>query len=88
MNEMYFVEQSDPEWEHMWGMLADHPINDGFSEPTEAASDNGECWQYLGTEHRKSEGQWKHCFRHRSHPKTDQREYRWFPAPAPKEGED
>lgn len=29
----------------------------------------GECWQYMGTQ---EEG---HCFRHRRHPKTQNREY-------------
>ena len=61
------LEETDPELLRAWHT---------FSDPVGAHPVTGEVWQYLGTEHDETLG-WRHCFRHRHHPLSHQREYRW-----------
>ena len=64
-----FLEETDPELLRAWHT---------FSDPVQAHPVTGEVWQYLGTEHDASG--WRHCFRHRHHSLSHQREYRWISA--------
>jgi hypothetical protein len=61
------------EYERMWAELAALEGNRLCECP-----ESGEVWQYMGTQ-QESDG-WKHCFRHRHHPGTQQREYRMIPS--------
>lgn len=76
---IYFVKDNTTEWDYMWLQLGNHPLNDKLhgkigskKDPTVAYND-GECWEYMDTG--LYDGKLKHCFRHRFHPKTEQREY-------------
>jgi hypothetical protein len=81
MNEednVYLVRNQSAEWHYMWLMLGYDKINDGQkgkpgtrNDPT-VAYNNGEAWQYTLTGFQ--DGELVHCFRHRNHPKTKQRE--------------
>ena len=65
-----FVERDSEEWNAMWRALASKPLNAGLADPVCALDEStGERWQYMGT----YDG-W-HEFRHRQHPRTQQREY-------------
>jgi hypothetical protein len=64
------------EYERMWVELA--ALNENGGDRLCECPDSGEVWQYMGTE-LKSDG-WNHCFRHRYHPGTQQREYRMIGA--------
>lgn len=66
--ETAFLERGTSEWNNAWFMLR---VLDGTD--VDAVND-GECWQYMGTE--KREDIWEHVFRHRVHPITGEREYR------------
>jgi hypothetical protein len=57
------------EYERMWAELAALE-GDRFCK----CPKSGEVWQYMGTQ-LEFDG-WKHCFRHRHHPGTQQCEYR------------
>lgn len=63
-----FLVQGTRAWDIAWAALAMHSINAGLSEPA-VAGNGGECWQYMGVDDRG------HCFRHRCHPSTGNREY-------------
>ncbi len=54
------------EWEYMWESLSLLEINAGDKFCLERLT--GETWEYLGTFNNE------HTFRHRLHPKTNQRE--------------
>jgi hypothetical protein len=71
----YWLDYQDfpDEYERMWAELAALE-GDRLCECPES----GEVWQYMGTQ-LESDG-WKHCFRHRHHPGTQQREYRMIGA--------
>jgi len=71
-----WITKDDPEWEIMWDALANDPFNAGLPNPREAIND-GEVWQYMGTEGDGEEAH--HVFRHRRHPKTNRREYITIP---------
>lgn len=69
------VEREEAEWDRMWESLASLGMNQGLEQPTVAPHpDSGECWQYMGS-CRSGRGGWRHEFRHRMHPTTNQREY-------------
>ena len=59
-------------WTKIWEQLAEHPINDGLSEPMVAEND-GEKWQYLGTAEKN--GIIINDYRHRNHPYDNQPKY-------------
>ena len=66
-NNSLFVNDEHHEWVYMWDLLAKHPVNAGLDEPRSA--DNGDdSWEYMGSS--IYDGQPKHAFRHRCHPKT------------------
>lgn len=80
---IYIVKNQGSEWHYMWAMLGIHPINNGLkgkpmskNDPT-VAYNKGEAWEYTVTG--IQEGRMTHCFRHRNHPKTNQREYVLIP---------
>lgn len=73
--EMIFIKRDSQEWNNMWKVLSDHPINENLSEPT-LAFNNGEVWQYLGSY--KNKDVVIHEFRHRNHPKYERVEYLKF----------
>jgi hypothetical protein len=64
------------EYERVWSELAALAENGG--DRLCQCLESGETWQYMGTQ-LESDG-WKHCFRHRHHPGTQQREYRMIGA--------
>jgi len=77
------VQNRSSEWHYMWKMLGDHPINSDLhgkpksdDDPT-VAYNEGEMWEYMDTG--LHDGEMKHCFRHRFHPKTKTRVYVEFP---------
>ncbi len=74
--EVLFIKPEHPEWEYMWALVAQHPLNEGVEEPT-VADFSYECWQYMDTS--LYGGELKHCFRHRCHPNTHCREYLHLP---------
>ena len=65
-----FLEETDPELLRAWHT---------FSDPVQAHPVTEEVWQYLGSEHDAVWG-WRHCVKHRHHPLSHQREYRWVSA--------
>lgn len=71
-----FYDESTREWDWMWTRLGELEINFGLPDPTVAINE-GEAWQYMGTERRGRK--WVHVFRHRCHPKTNDREYEIVP---------
>lgn len=75
--EMVLIKQDSQEWERMWDMVANHPINEGIEHPSVALI-NGEAWQYMGSF--KQDNRIIHEFRHREHPKFQRREYIKFGA--------
>jgi len=82
---LIMVERDTPEWDYMWGRLADLPVNAGLPQPTVAFHDDAaEAWQYMGTERHGSK--WLHCFRHRCHPRTNGRLCELIPASTKKGG--
>jgi hypothetical protein len=68
--DIVIVEQVSPEWDDMWNKLNDHPLNEGLEQPKTAVN-NGEVWQYMGS-YRQAD-KVIHSFRHRSHPRDNQR---------------
>ncbi len=85
MNEdkVYIVKNQGSEWHYMWLMLGLDPLNIGLKgkpmtkkDPT-VAFHKGEAWEYTVTG--SQNGKMEHCFRHRNHPKTNQREYVLIP---------
>lgn len=70
--EMVLIKEGSQEWERMWDMVANHPINEGIEHPS-IAMNNGEGWQYLGTF--RNGGISISEFRHREHPRFQRREY-------------
>ena len=81
MNDLYFCERASGHWDAMWAWLGHHPLNDGLAEPTVACCpETNEAWQYMGTE-RHADGRWYDCFRHRHHPKRQERIYVRRPLP-------
>jgi hypothetical protein len=75
--EMVLIKQDSQEWERMWEMVSNHPINEGIEHPS-IAMNNGEGWQYMGSF--KQSNRIIHEFRHRFHPKFQRREYLKFSA--------
>lgn len=70
---LFSVKRDTPEWDYMWQELAKHPINKGIKEPTVSYND-GELWEYMGSYVFDKKNS-IHEFRHRCHPKTEEREY-------------
>ncbi len=68
--DIVIVEQGSPEWDDMWNKLNDHPLNEGLEQP-KTAFNNGEAWQYMGS-YRQGD-KVIHSFRHRQHPRDNQR---------------
>jgi hypothetical protein len=75
--EMVLIKEGSKEWERMWDMVANHPINEGIEHPS-IALNNGEGWQYMGSF--KQTNIVIHEFRHREHQKFGRREYLKFNA--------
>lgn len=83
MNNVYLVRRNSSEYHYMWLMLGQHPLNSELkgavatrNDPT-VAFHEGEAWEYTVTG--IQDGKMCHCFRHRNHPKTKQREYVLIP---------
>ena len=68
--DIVLIERNTPEWEYMWQWLESHPINEGIEDPREAVNNN-ESWQYMGSY--KQDNKVIHSFRHREHPRDNQR---------------
>lgn len=66
--------RGEPELQRAWEILAHTEQTDTLAEHA------GEVWQYLGTSFDADRGEWVHTFRHRCHPRTEEREYRYIPA--------
>ena len=64
--ELILITPESDEWNYMWKWLAEHPINEGITEPT-IAYNEGESWQYMGSYKQKERV--IHTFRHRNFPK-------------------
>lgn len=75
--EMVLIKQGSAEWENMWDVVANHPINEGYEHPS-VVLNNGEAWQYMGSF--RQDNRIIHEFRHRNHPTFNRREYIKFPA--------
>lgn len=70
--EMVLIKNGSNEWNKMWETLSAHPVNEGIETPEVALNElNGEVWQYMGSF--RNNGELIHEFRHRSHPKTNDR---------------
>lgn len=68
--DLVIVERDTAEWDYMWQWLESHPINEGIENPR-LALNNGELWQYMGSF--KQGDKVIHSFRHRQHPRDNQR---------------
>lgn len=70
------AERNTLEWAMAWEGLRRVIVADRLGDGTDLAQRSalGECWQYMGTIDQH------HGFRHRDHPVTGGREYRWVPA--------
>jgi hypothetical protein len=69
MSKVEFLVPCSAAMDAAWQLLAHHPLNRGLAEPCVAwSSFGGDAWQYMGT----VDGH--HEFRHRCHPRTQQRE--------------
>ena len=74
---MILLKKDSSEWNWMWDKLADHPLNEGIPEPMVALnSTSNEAWQYMGSFRNNKDV--IHEFRHRSHPKDNERHYYKF----------
>lgn len=74
MDDLIFINRNDQEYRIAWQRLSENWLNQELDNPTVARSErSGEAWEYMGTE--LHEDGWYHCFRHRDHPKTLNREY-------------
>jgi hypothetical protein len=72
--EMVLIKPDSAEWNYMWEWVANHPINEGFEDPSVALNpENNEAWQYMGSY--RSNNRIVHEFRHRSLPITNERQY-------------
>lgn len=60
-----FVDPESEEWDYAWDQAV--PGEDKLEEHI-----YGEVWQYMGT-WKNEDGTWLHHFRHRMHPRTNQR---------------
>lgn len=67
---LVLIKQDSAEWNYMWDLVRNHPINESIEEPT-IALNNGEAWQYMGSY--RQDDKVIHTFRHRNHPKTNRR---------------
>ncbi len=66
------IDAQQPDWEYMWQELIK-------LEGSATSENNGEIWQYMGS---KIEDQLiTHTFRHRSHPLTNDYQYRKIEMP-------
>ena len=63
-----FVKRNSPEWDYMWLELSKDEMNKDNKDPI-TCENYGERWQYMDTSN--YDGQIKHCFRHRMHPKMN-----------------
>lgn len=68
--DLVIVERESAEWNYMWEWLENHPINEGIEEPR-LALNSGEVWQYMGSY--RQDNKVIHSFRHRQHPRDNQR---------------
>jgi hypothetical protein len=75
VNDFRWLDVDTPEWRRMWAIMGGGCV----------CPDCGEDWQYMGTEYHPApdfgraiprEG-WYHCFRHRHHPVSQQRQHIW-----------
>ena len=64
------IKPNSPTWDKIWERLGSHPINENIAEPT-VAFNEGECWQYMPT--LEKDGKCISEFRHRYHPRTNNR---------------
>lgn len=56
-------------WDEMWDWIADHPINEGYDEPS-LVPNEGYGWQYIGT-YKSNDGRAISEFKHKLHPRFD-----------------
>jgi hypothetical protein len=75
--EMVLIKQDSQEWNNMWDMVASHPLNVDYDNPS-VLLHNGEAWQYMGSF--KQDNRIIHEFRHRFHPRFQRSEYLTFRA--------
>ncbi len=68
--EILLIKDNSPEYNYMWGWLADHPINKDLEEPM-VALNGEEAWQYMGSY--RLDSRVVHEFRHRNHPSNNDR---------------
>jgi hypothetical protein len=70
--EMVLIKENSQEWEYMHKWLANHPINQLETEPTIAINPlNDEKWAYIASY--REDMKIIHEFRHKSHPKDNER---------------
>jgi hypothetical protein len=77
------AERKSPAWEAAWVALGEEISCRGLGDGKDIAQlvcETGAAWEYMGSE-RKADGQLSHCFRHRYHPVTHQREYLYVGTP-------
>jgi hypothetical protein len=68
--ELLIFKQDSPSYNFMWNWLANHPINAGIDNPMVALNE-GEVWQNMGSFRQGDVTVTQ--FRHRCHPKTNER---------------
>lgn len=71
--ELILLKIGSNEWENAWEWVANHPINEGYDEPS-LVPNKGAGWQYIGT-FKNKDGRAISEFRHRNHPRFQRREY-------------
>jgi hypothetical protein len=65
--EFILINQDSPEWNHIWGYLETHPLNEGLAEP-KSAENQGYSWEYIGSY--KQGDRIIHELKHFCHPST------------------
>jgi hypothetical protein len=68
--DLVLIKEGTDEWNAMWERLAQHPINEGLDDP-KIAFNQGESWQYMLSSRQGDKV--IHSYRHRQHPKDNQR---------------
>lgn len=66
--ELILIKPNTEAFEFMWEWLANHPINEGLTEP-KIAENQGQSWEYMGTF--RNNDKFITEFRHKCHPTTN-----------------
>ncbi len=76
LHNFVYADRNSPAFNAAWDGLSHVLATELLGTGEDLAQENeGEVWQYMGSE--RTPVGLRHCFRHRYHPVTKSREYRW-----------